>query len=214
MIFEFLFNFIGNFIAFIGNIGYLGIFIGMTLESTFFPLPSELILIPAGVLVANGEFSFFLVLLVSILGSVLGALINYSLALFIGRAAVDALAEKYGKFFFVTKKGLFHSEKFFGEYGEISTFIGRLLPGVRHLISIPAGFFRMKLSSFIFFTALGSGIWTCILLAIGYFFNEISLETWTENSSVLYLISFLICLIIFIIYFFISQKKRREYHPA
>jgi membrane protein DedA with SNARE-associated domain len=214
MIFEFLSNFIVNFIAFISNIGYLGIFIGMTLESTFFPLPSELILIPAGVLVAKGEFSFFLVLLASILGSVLGALINYSLALFIGRTAVDALVEKYGKFFFVTKKGLSHSEKFFDGYGEISTFIGRLLPGVRHLISIPAGFFRMKLSSFIFFTALGSGIWTCILLAIGYFFNEISLETWTENSLILYLISFLICLIILIIYFVIRQRKRREYHLA
>jgi membrane protein DedA with SNARE-associated domain len=214
MIFEFFSNFIGNFIGFIGKIGYLGIFIGMTLESTFFPLPSEIILIPAGVLIAKGEFSFFLLLLASVLGSVLGALINYSIALFVGRTAIDALVENYGKFFFVTKKGLARSEKFFDGYGEISTFIGRLLPGVRHLISIPAGFFRMKLSSFILFTALGSGIWTCILLAIGYFFNEISLETWTENSFILYLISFLICIIALIIYLVINQKKRRESHPA
>jgi membrane protein DedA with SNARE-associated domain len=186
----------------------------MTLESTFFPLPSEIILIPAGVLIAKGEFSFFLLLLASVLGRVLGALINYSIALFVGRTAIDALVENYGKFFFVTKKGLARSEKFFDGYGEISTFIGRLLPGVRHLISIPAGFFRMKLSSFILFTALGSGIWTCILLAIGYFFNEISLETWTENSFILYLISFLICIIALIIYLVINQKKRRESHPA
>jgi len=207
MIFELFYNFIEDFILLIGKLGYLGIFLGMTIESTFLPLPSEVILIPAGVLVAKGEFSFFLVLIASVLGSVLGALINYSIALFLGRTAVDALVDKYGKFFFLTKKRLAHSEKIFEGYGEISTFIGRLIPGVRHLISIPAGFFKMKLSSFILFTALGSGIWTCVLLAIGYFFNEIPLETWTQSSFTFYLISFLICIIVLIVYLIMRKKK-------
>jgi membrane protein DedA with SNARE-associated domain len=207
MIFELFYNFIEDFILLIGKLGYLGIFLGMTIESTFLPLPSEVILIPAGVLVAKGEFSFFLVLIASVLGSVLGALINYSIALFLGRTAVDALVDKYGKFFFLTKKRLAHSEKIFEGYGEISTFIGRLIPGVRHLISIPAGFFKMKLSSFILFTALGSGIWTCVLLAIGYFFNGIPLETWMQSSFIFYLISFLICIIVLIVYLIMRQKK-------
>jgi membrane protein DedA with SNARE-associated domain len=207
MIFELFYNFIEDFILLIGKLGYLGIFLGMTIESTFLPLPSEVILIPAGVLVAKGEFSFFLVLIASVLGSVLGALINYSIALFLGRTAVDVLVDKYGKFFFLTKKRLAHSEKIFEGYGEISTFIGRLIPGVRHLISIPAGFFKMKLSSFILFTALGSGIWTCVLLAIGYFFNEIPLETWTQSSFTFYLISFLICIIVLIVYLIMRKKK-------
>ena len=211
MILEFFYTLIENIILLVGKLGYLGIFIGMTLESTFLPVPSELILIPAGVLVAKGEFSFFLVLLASVLGSMLGALINYTLALFIGRSAVDILVSKYGKFFFVTKKGLTRSEKLFNGYGEISTFIGRLIPGVRHLISIPAGFFRMKLSSFLFFTAIGSGIWTCILLAIGYFFNEVPLATWKQNSFIFYLISFLLCMIVLIIYLIMRQKKQHGY---
>jgi len=214
MILEIFYTFTNNFVLLVGKLGYLGIFIGMTIESTFFPLPSEIILIPAGVLIAKGELSFFLVLIVSVLGSVLGALINYTLAFFVGRTAVDALVSKYGKFFFVTKKGLARSEKLFDGYGEISTFMGRLIPGVRHLISIPAGFFKMRLSSFFFFTAIGSGVWTCVLLSIGYFFNEIPLEIWKQNSFIFYLISFLICIIALIIYVIMRGKKKHEFRFA
>lgn len=206
MIIEALSAFVENFILFIGKLGYLGIFIGMTVESTFFPLPSEMILIPAGVLVSQGEFSFPIVLLVSILGSMLGAVINYSISFFLGRTAIDALVSKYGKFIFVTKKGIEHSEKLFGEYGGLSTFMGRLIPGVRHLISIPAGFFKMRMSSFLFFTAVGSGIWACILLSIGYFLNEVPLEVWKQNSTIFYLISLLLCAIIWIIYLIVGEK--------
>jgi len=188
--------------------GYFGIFVGMTLESTFLPIPSELILIPAGVLIAKGEFLFFPVLLASILGSVLGAIINYSLALFLGRTAVDALISRYGKFFFIGEKSMDKSEKLFKNYGNISTFIGRLIPGARHLISLPAGFFRMDMKAFLFFTAIGSGIWTCILLGIGYFFNQVPLETLTKNNFDLYITSFLICSIVLIGYLILRQKKK------
>lgn len=208
MIFEFIYSLIDKIVFLVGKLGYLGIFIGMALESTFLPVPSEIILIPAGVLIAKSEFSFFPVLAVSVLGSLLGAFINYCLALFVGRSATDILISKYGNFFFVTKKSMARSEKLFNKYGGISTFTGRLIPGVRHLISIPAGFFKMNLKSFFFFTAAGAGVWTCVLLAIGYFFNDIPLDFWQQNSFLFYLISFLLCLIVLIIYLIIRQKKQ------
>ncbi|MFH1591770.1 MAG: DedA family protein [Candidatus Woesearchaeota archaeon] len=210
MIFELFYSIVESILLFIGKMGYLGIFIGMTIESTFFPFPSEIILIPAGVLIAKGEFSFSLVLLASILGSVVGALINYFLALFIGRSAVDFLVEKYGKFFFINKRKLARSESLFNSHGEIATFTGRFIPGVRQLISIPAGFFRMKLSPFVFYTALGSGIWTCILLGLGYFFNEIPLAFWKENSYFFYALSFFICIIIITNYIILYYRRKKN----
>lgn len=207
MIFEFLTWFIERVLFFVESSGYLGIFVGMAVESSFIPFPSEIVLIPAGMLIAKGEFSFFLVLVASILGSLAGALVNYALALLIGRNAVNVLVSKYGKFFFISKKGIDNSEKFFNKYGNISTLIGRLVPGVRQLISLPAGFFRMKLNPFIAYTAIGSGIWTCILLSIGYFFNGIPLEVWKQNQFLIYLISLLACLIILTGYLIIRQKK-------
>jgi membrane protein DedA with SNARE-associated domain len=210
MIFELLNWIVESILLLVESSGYAGIFVGMVIESSFIPFPSEVILIPAGALISQGEFSFFLVLIVSILGSIIGALINYALALFIGRNAINLLVSKYGKFFFITKKGLDKSEKLFNKYGNISTLIGRLIPGVRQLISLPAGFFRMKLTPFIALTAIGSGIWTCILLSIGYYFNEIPMEVWEQNSFILYIISFLICLIILVGYLIIRQKKKQD----
>ncbi len=208
MIFELLYLLTEKIVLLIGKLGYFGIFIGMTIESSFFPFPSEIILIPAGVLISKGEFSFFLVLLASILGSLLGALINYSIALIIGRNAVEALVSKYGKFFFISKKGLLHSEKTFKKYGNISTLIGRLIPAVRQLISLPAGFFKMRLDYFLLFTALGAGIWTCFLLGVGYFFNEVSMQIWKENSLLFYASSFLLCMIVLVGYLILKQKNK------
>ena len=168
---NFLSSFIESILALISGLGYLGIFIGMTIESSFIPLPSELILIPAGALIARGEFSFLPVFFAAIFGSVLGALINYSLALFLGRKTVEIMIAKYGRFFFLTKKNLKKTDIYFKEHGEITTFIGRLLPLVRHLISLPAGFAKMKINKFVLFTALGAGIWSLVLISAGYFFG-------------------------------------------
>src|SRR3989338_2930590 len=103
---EFFSQIVDGLLAIIASLGYLGIFIGMTIESSFFPFPSEVILIPAGALVARGEMNFILVFLAGLLGSIFGAWINYSIAFFLGRKGVDALIAKYGHFFFITKKGL------------------------------------------------------------------------------------------------------------
>ena len=186
-------------LSIIRELGYLGIFIGMTLESSFFPFPSEIILIPAGVLVAKGEMTFILVFLAGLLGSLSGALINFFLALYLGRTTVDFLISKYGKVFFITNARLKKSDNYFKKHGDITTFIGRLIPLIRQLISFPAGFSKMNLFKFCLFTGFGAGLWTIVLIYIGYFFGSNS--AWLdENLNVITLILLLFSLIVVIIY--------------
>jgi membrane protein DedA with SNARE-associated domain len=148
----------------ISGFGYLGIVILMFLESSFFPFPSEIVMIPAGYLVAQGEMNLGLVVFMGILGSLFGALFNYYLALLLGKK----ILKKYQKWFFLNDQRFQKIEKYFTEHGHISTFIGRLLPGIRQYISFPAGLSQMNLFKFILFTSLGAGIWVLILTIIGY----------------------------------------------
>ncbi len=148
--------------------GYFGIFIMMFLESTFFPFPSEVAMIPAGYLVAKGEMSLILVILVGTFGSLLGALFNYFLARKYGRVGVL----KFGRYFFFTKEKLEKMESFFIEHGSFSTFIARLIPGVRQLVSLPAGLSKMNLGKFTLYTTLGAGLWVTVLVLLGYFIGE------------------------------------------
>lgn len=152
--------------------GYLGIFILMTIESTIIPFPAEIILIPAGALVAQGSFSFFGVLVAAIVGSVAGALINYLLAYHLGRRPLNALIHKYGKLLFIDEKTVHKTETYFVRHGHVTTFIGRLIPGIRSFISLPAGFARMNIVEFAVFTALGAGIWSALLIIIGYVLGD------------------------------------------
>ncbi|MEA2712658.1 MAG: hypothetical protein QOK27_619 [Gemmatimonadales bacterium] len=146
------------------RLGYPGILVLMAIESSVLPLPSELVMPPAGYLAAKGQMNGVLAVGVGTLGSVIGALVNYALALFVG----EPLLRKYGKYVLVSARSLDRTEAFFRRHGEISTLIGRLLPVVRHLISIPAGVSRMNLGRFIFFTALGAGLWCGILTYLGW----------------------------------------------
>ena len=152
-------------VNYIGELGYWGIFFLMFLESTFFPFPSEIIMIPAGYLAFKGEMSFVLVVVIGIVGSLLGALLNYYLALFFGRK----LLLKYGKYFFISSQTLDKLQLFFTKHGELSTFNGRLIPGIRQLISLPAGLAKMNIVKFSLYSALGAGIWVTILVTLGYF---------------------------------------------
>jgi membrane protein DedA with SNARE-associated domain len=146
------------------RLGYPGIMVLMAIESSVLPLPSELVMPPAGYLAAKGQMNSVLAVGAGTLGSVIGALVNYALALFVG----EPLLRKYGKYVLVSARSLDRTEAFFRRHGEISTLIGRLLPVVRHLISIPAGVSRMNLGRFIFFTALGAGLWCAILTYLGW----------------------------------------------
>jgi membrane protein DedA with SNARE-associated domain len=152
----------------VGSLGYIGIFIMMFLESSFFPFPSEVVMIPAGYLASKGEMSLSLAIAIGILGSLAGALFNYFLAVKFGRVFLL----RYGKYLFLKEESLDKLEKFFNNHGEISTFSGRLIPGIRQYISFPAGLAKMDLLKFNLYTALGAGIWVTILALLGYFIGE------------------------------------------
>ena len=138
------------------------------MESSFFPFPSEIVIPPAAYLAAAGQLSFGLVVLSGIAGSLAGAIVNYLLALYLGRPFL----EKYGRYVLISNTSLAKADAFFARYGHISTFVGRLLPGVRQYISLPAGMVRMQFGLFCLATALGAGIWVVVLACAGYWFGK------------------------------------------
>jgi membrane protein DedA with SNARE-associated domain len=146
------------------QLGYLGIALLMALESSFVPFPSEVVLPPAGYLAAQGRMSAILATTAGLGGSLIGALVNYFLAAKLGRP----LLYRYGKYVLMKPKSLERAEQFFRRHGEISMFVGRLIPVIRQLISLPAGFARMRLDRFVLYTAAGAGVWCVILTYIGW----------------------------------------------
>ena len=150
--------------------GLLFVFVFMAVESSFIPFPSEVVMVPAGFLAARGELALAplpalaAAIAVGVLGSLAGAFANYYLALWLGRPFL----ERYGKYFFVKPEPLERACEVFNRYGAATTFVCRLVPVIRQLISIPAGISRMPVASFALFTGLGAGIWTAILAAVGF----------------------------------------------
>ena len=182
--------------------GYLGVFLLMAVESSFVPFPSEIILIPAGVLIADGKMNMYLVFIVSIFGSLFGALINYYLAMFVGRRFLN----RYGKYFFVSQNSLERMDNFFENHGHISTFTGRLIPGIRQLISIPAGLSKMNLKIFLVYTGAGAGVWSIILIALGYFIgkNQELIHIYLKEITIATVIA-----VILLIAGYVFYKKRK-----
>ena len=148
--------------------GYGGIFAMMFVESSFVPFPSEVALIPAGYLASKGLMDPVLATLAGLGGSLGGAILNYGLALWLGRPLLERVARYFG-----VGQGQFDSaERYFARHGEITTLAGRLVPGVRQLISIPAGLAHMNIPRFVLYTGLGAGLWSAILVAIGFIAGE------------------------------------------
>lgn len=152
----------------IGTMGYPGIFLLMAMESSVIPIPSELVMPPAGYLAQQGKMSMGAAIFCGTAGSLVGAYANYFAAHYLGRP----LLLKYGKYVFITEEKFAKVENFFLKHGEISTFVGRLLPVVRHLISLPAGLAGMNHLKFSLYTLLGAGIWVTVLTCIGYFIGS------------------------------------------
>lgn len=146
------------------HLGYGGIFLATLIESTFVPVPAEVTMIPAGMLVAQGVFNYWGVLASSTLGVIVGSLLNYLFGYYFGRA----LLLKYGKYIFIKHKHIHKSERFFKKFGTAAVFIGRLLPGIRHYIAFVAGIAQMPFRPFLLATSVGGLIWMWIILQIGY----------------------------------------------
>lgn len=182
-------DFIDFFLELAKEWGYVGIVFLMTIESSFVPFPSEVVMIPAGYLAYKGDLNAFVSVFCGVLGSVLGALINYFICFFWGRNFVL----KFGKFVGINEAKFAKFEAFFNKHGEFSTFTCRLLPGIRQYISMPAGLTRMNLVRFVIFTALGSFLWVSILVALGYFVGD------NEELIKRYLHEILIIIVLFII---------------
>lgn len=182
--------------------GYPGIIFLMFIESTFIPLPSELVIPPAGYLISQNHMSWTGVILSGTAGSLLGALFNYAIAVYLGRPFIL----KYGRYFGISKKHFIKGENFFLRHGNISTFIGRLILGLRHYISFPAGLARMNLRKFCFYTAFGAGIWVWVLACIGYFVGN-NRERVMEVSRQWGLYILVGCALLVVAYIFWHKRK-------
>lgn len=164
---------------FVNNANYLFVFVFMVIESSFIPFPSEVVVPPAAYLaMQKGDMNIFAVVAVATAGALVGALINYVLSLLIGRPIVYAFADsRLGHALLINREKVEKAEKYFDEHGAVSTFIGRLIPAIRQLISIPAGIARMNIWVFCLFTALGALVWNCVLAGLGWWLSaKVSLD--------------------------------------
>ena len=189
--------------------GYPGIVLLMALESSVFPWPSELVMPQAGYLVADGQMNMVVVIVLGVLGSWLGALFNYAMAKWLGRP----FFLRYGKNFFCPPDKFAMVERFFNAHGEISTFTGRLIPVVRHLISIPAGLTRMKLSHFLLYTGLGSGIWVTILTFVGFICGR-NIDLIKQHSRQCTIAVVIGSVILVVVYVWLHRRRKARYGSA
>ncbi|MFI5316484.1 MAG: DedA family protein [Myxococcota bacterium] len=184
--------------------GYAGIMIMMAVESTILPFPSEAALIPAGYLAAQGKMDPFLATICGAFGSLIGATMNYTVSMWLGRP----IMERIGGYVLVTPDKLDAADRYFARHGEITTFVGRLIPGIRHLISIPAGVARMNFARFAFYTSFGAALWSAVLVGVGYWVgaNE-SLWRPMLQKATLWLLGGIVVLIGVYVW---RQRRQRE----
>ena len=190
--------------------GYLGIIFAMFAENIFPPIPSEVIMPAAGFAVARGDLNLILVILAGTLGSVLGALPLYYLGSVFNKERLIVFTKKYGKYVFVKPDDVQSSNDWFNKHGNKAVFFGRMMPGIRSLISIPAGMNKMPMLSFLTLTALGSSIWTTLLTLAGYHFgkNYVLIETMLAPYSKV----FLLLAVIIIIGWFIKRRLSSQHN--
>lgn len=193
------------------NMNYATITILMTVESSFIPFPSEIVVPPAAYIASqpDSHLNIFLVVLFATIGAVLGALINYFLAIYLGRPIVHKFAgSKLGHILLLSEEKIINAELYFNKKGKISTFVGRLIPGIRQLISIPAGLARMNIANFLLYTFLGAGIWNAILAFLGYILHgqQDLINKYSHELSYI----FLALVVLFIVYMVIKQVMKKN----
>ena len=205
-----------NFIStLLSNLNYPTILLLMLLESTVIPVPSELVVAPAAYHAAGGNLNVVLVVLFATIGADLGASINYFVALYVGRPVIYRFANsKWGKMCLLNEEKVQKSERYFDEHGIVATLTGRLIPGIRHLISIPAGLARMNYWKFLLYTTIGAGAWHTILAAMGWYLHsfipEDELEATIERYNHYIVLAIVGIVALAIVYFVVTKKKKKE----
>ncbi|PLX66266.1 MAG: DedA family protein [Denitrovibrio sp.] len=200
-------TFVNFILGAVADMGYGGIVLLMALESSFVPFPSEVVVPPAGYLASQGQMNIYLVVLSGVAGSLIGATVNYYLAVFMGRKLLD----KYGKYLLLNPERLEKLVVYFQKHGEITTFVGRLIPGIRQYISFPAGLGRMNVPKFCFYTSLGAGIWVVVLAVVGYVVGN-NIELIKSNLQPITYIT--LCLLIVIVALYILWHRKGRRHEA
>ena len=201
----------------LGNLNYGTILLLMLLESTIVPVPSELVVAPAAYHAASGQLNVILVVLFATIGADIGASINYFVALYVGRPVIYKFANsKWGKMCLLNQEKVEKSERFFDNNGITATLTGRLVPGIRHLISIPAGLARMNYWKFLLYTTIGAGVWHAILAAMGWYLHAVvpedQLETTIQHYNH-YIVGAILAIVILVIAYFIVKtftKKHKQ----
>ena len=200
-----IFAAIGGFaLSTISTFGYYGIFFLMMLESMVLPVPSELVMPFAGFLIEKGSFTFLFVILASTLGSITGSLIFY----YIGKTGGHHLVEKYGKYVLINHEDVKKTEEWFNKRGELTIFFGRLIPVIRHLISLIAGIGKMNVKKFTLYTIIGAALWNAILTYLGFVLGQ----HWEEVNQYTDQISLVIVILLigFIVYFAYRHIKKKK----
>lgn len=167
------------------NLNYWTVTLGMILESSIIPFPSELVVAPAAFKAASGELNIFLIVLFATIGADIGAIINYVASYFLGRPIVYAFANsKFGHMCLINEEKVKKSEEYFNKHGVLATFTGRLIPVIRQLVSVPAGLSKMNFFVFLAYTTLGAFVWNCVLAGLGYYLH--SVVSWEELQGALH----------------------------
>jgi membrane protein DedA with SNARE-associated domain len=191
---------------YMANLNYFTVGLLMAIESTFIPLPSEVVIPFAAYKAGQGDMNVFIVIFAGTVGALSGSLINYTLAYYLGRPLVYRFADsKLGKVFLLSKEKVIHAEEFFIRNGKTSTFVGRLIPGVRHLISIPAGLAKMNLRDFMLFTFVGAGIWNIILAIIGFYLYEIREQIFPYVGHIMLGLG-----VLFVVYLIVKNRMSKK----
>lgn len=207
------------FSSLMGNLNYWTVFLLMYIEGTVIPVPSELIVSPAAYHAAAGHLDVTLVIIFATLGAVLGSATNYVAAYYLGRPIVYRFANsKLGHLCLLNQEKIQKSEKYFNDHGVIATLTGRLLPGIRQVISVPAGLAKMKFWKFLLYTTIGAGIWNCVLAALGWYLHSIVPEEqlndkileYNDHIKVVILSLFGLMVAYFVIKHFLNKRKQNK----